>query len=405
LEAQHKWSFLLKSTNSGRFSLLMPNKPTTWKLFMSLIAVIIVVGTFFYSNALSNKISERERKKVEEWVAAQQMILQSSGTENLSLASIIVAEQQTIPVIETDERDSVMSYINIDTLSVAQDKNHLNELVSSYRRKGAFITTYLDADGKKFNRYYYGESTLLTQIRYFPLVQLIVVILFTILMLVSIRNQHRSAQNHLWAGLAKETAHQLGTPISALSGWTELMNQGQDAKLVLPEMEKDIQRLKLIADRFSMIGGKPKKKLCNLVDLVSHAVDYIKKRASEKTKIVFRIACQEQLNVHISAPLMEWVVENLLKNALDATEGKGSVEVVISDNEKEVFIDVCDTGKGIPEGRQQQIFTPGFTTKKRGWGLGLTLSKRIIEEYHGGQLFVKHSDAEHGTTFRIQLSK
>ena len=372
---------------------------------MSLIAVIIVVGTFFYSNALSNQISERERKKVEEWVAAQQMILQSSGTENLSLASIIVAEQQTIPVIETDERDSVMSFINIDTLRVAQDKNHLNELVSSYRRKGAFITTYLDANGKKFNRYYYGESTLLTQIRYFPLAQLIIVILFTIMMLVSIRNQHRSAQNRLWAGLAKETAHQLGTPISALSGWTEVMNQGQDVKLVLPEMEKDILRLKLIADRFSMIGGKPKKELCNLVDLVSHAVDYIKKRASEKTKIVFRVACQEQLNVHISAPLMEWVVENLLKNALDATEGKGSVEVVISDNEKEVFIDVSDTGKGIPEGRQQQIFSPGFTTKKRGWGLGLTLSKRIIEEYHDGQLFVKHSDAEHGTMFRIQFWK
>lgn len=383
----------------------MLRKPNTWKLLMSLIAFIIVVGTFFYSNALSNKISERERKKVEEWVAAQQMILQSSGTENLSLASIIVAEQQTIPVIETDERDSVMSYINIDTLSVAQDKNYLNELVSSYRRKGAFMTTYLDSYGKKFNRYYYGESTLLTQIRYFPLVQLIVVILFTLLMLVSIRNQHRSAQNHLWAGLAKETAHQLGTPISALSGWIEVMNQGQDAKLVLPEMEKDIQRLKLIADRFSMIGGKPKKESCNLVDLVSHAVDYIKKRASEKTKIVFRIACQEQLDVNISAPLMEWVVENLLKNALDATEGKGSVEVTISDNEKDVFIDIADTGKGIPVGTQQQIFSPGFTTKKRGWGLGLTLSKRIVEEYHGGQLFVKHSDAEHGTTFRIQLSK
>ncbi len=154
-----------------------------------------------------------------------------------------------------------------------------------------------------------------------------------------------------------------------------------------------------------MIGGKPKKESCNLIELVGHAVEYIKKRASEKTQIVFRVVCQHTVHVDISSPLIEWVVENLLKNALDATEGKGSVEVIISDSEKHVFIDVADSGKGIPEGRQQQIFSPGFTTKKRGWGLGLTLSKRIIEEYHGGALFVKHSDAEHGTTFRIQLNK
>lgn len=383
----------------------MPIKPNTWKLLMSLIAVLIVVGTFFYSNTLSNKISERERKKVEEWVAAQQMILYATGNDDISLASIIVAEQQTIPVIETNERDSVMSFANIDTLGFADNERRLNELVSSYRKKGAYITTYLGSDGATFNRYYYGESTLLKQIRYFPLVQLIIVILFTIMMLVSIRNQHRSAQNHLWAGLAKETAHQLGTPISALSGWTEVINQGQDAKLVLPEIEKDIQRLKLIAQRFSMIGGKPKKESCDVVMLVSHAVEYIKKRASEKTHIVMRVVCQDKLNILISAPLMEWVIENLLKNALDATEGKGSVEVTISDNEKDVFIDIADTGKGIPNGTQQQIFSPGFTTKKRGWGLGLTLSKRIVEEYHGGQLFVKHSGAEHGTTFRIQLTK
>ncbi|MFN5423427.1 MAG: sensor histidine kinase [bacterium] len=380
-------------------------KQSTWKLLMSFIAVLIVIGTFFYSNTLSKKISQRERKMVEEWVAAEQMILRSSSQEDISLAALIIAEQQDIPVIETDEKDSVMSFVNLDSLKAHRDTNYLKALVSSNKSKGRFITTYLSADGKKFNRYYYGESVLLKQIRYFPLVQLFIVALFVLTMLISIRNQHRSDQHYLWAGLAKETAHQLGTPISALSGWTEVIGHGTDARSILPEMQKDIERLKLIADRFSMIGGKPKKESCDLVELVSHAVEYIRKRASEKTQIVFQVICQDKLYLDISAPLIEWVVENLLKNALDATDGKGSVEVVISDNDKNVFIDVADTGKGIPEGMQHQIFSPGFTTKKRGWGLGLTLSKRIIEEYHGGDLFVKHSDPDQGTTFRILLSK
>ena len=372
---------------------------------MSTIAVLIVIGTFFYSNTLSNKISQRERKKVEEWVAAEQMILSSSNAEDISLAALIIAEQQDIPVIETDEKDSVMSFVNIDSIKAHNNSNYLNELVSSYNSKGRFITTYLSADGKKFNRYYYGESVLLKQIRYFPLVQLFIVGIFVITMLISMRNQHRADQHYLWAGLAKETAHQLGTPISALSGWTEVIGQGTDVKVILPEMQKDIERLKLIADRFSMIGGKPRMESFNIVGLVSHAIEYIRKRASEKTQILFRVACQDTIHLDISAPLIEWVIENLLKNALDATDGKGSVEIIVSDDDRHVYLDVADTGKGIPEGSKDQIFSPGFTTKKRGWGLGLTLSKRIIEEYHGGQLFVKQSDPENGTTFRIQLNK
>jgi signal transduction histidine kinase len=354
---------------------------------------------------LAKKIAVQERKKVEEWVTAQQNIASASALEDISLATIIVTEQQNIPVIETNERDSIMSFVNFDSTRVANNINYLPNELSEYKSRGAFIKTYFDNDGKRFNLYYYGESNLLKQVRYFPLVQLLIVILFSFFMLLSIKNRYESAQNHLWAGLAKETAHQLGTPISALSGWLDILRHGGDMHQVLPDIQKDIDRLKLISERFSMIGGVPKKEKQDILHVVSGVVEYMGKRASEKTNIVLKNNLKESTLVYLSPPLIEWVLENLFKNALDSMEGVGNLTITVGETLRDIYLDVSDSGKGMPQSMFEDIFTPGFTTRKRGWGVGLTLSRRIVEQYHGGQLFVKQSVLGEGTTFRIVLKK
>ena len=377
----------------------------SWKLLLALIAVLIVVATFFYSDMLAGKIADQEKKEIEEWVAAQQLIAAAGQGHDLTLASIIVTEQRNIPVIETNERDSIMNFLNLDTTRVADQPDYLQNELSEYKRNGRVIRTYLDPEGNHYNLYYYGESKLLNQVRYFPLIQLLIVILFSILMVASIANRYRSEQNHLWAGLAKETAHQLGTPISALQGWLEILKENKETSDVTVDMEKDIDRLKLISDRFSMIGGKPVRENQDLVILTSRVIDYMKKRASEKTSIEFKSTHNSSVNLMLSPSLIEWVLENLIKNALDAMKGKGMLTISIEEDQQEVHLDITDTGSGIEGSKFNQVFFPGYSTKKRGWGVGLTLSKRIIEDYHGGILFVKHSIMGIGTTFRITLKK
>ena len=377
----------------------------SWKLLLAFIAVLIVVATFFYSDMLAGKIADQEKKEIEEWVAAQQLIAAAGQGHDLTLASIIVTEQRNIPVIETNERDSIMNFLNLDTTRVADQPDYLQNELSEYKRNGRVIRTYLDPEGNHYNLYYYGKSKLLNQVRYFPLIQLLIVILFSILMVASIANRYRSEQNHLWAGLAKETAHQLGTPISALQGWLEILKENKETSDVTVDMEKDIDRLKLISDRFSMIGGTPVKENQDLVILTSRVIDYMKKRASEKTSIEFKSTHNSSVNLMLSPSLIEWVLENLIKNALDAMKGKGILTISIEEDQQEVHLDITDTGSGIEGSKFNQVFFPGYSTKKRGWGVGLTLSKRIIEDYHGGILFVKHSIMGIGTTFRITLKK
>ena len=355
-----------------------------WKIGMSIVGACIVIGSYFYSNFLAEEISQREKKTMQEWVAAQKVVANAFAGDDLSLSTEIIAEQKNIPVIETDEKDSIMSFLNFDSMKVAGNKNFLINHLKQDKLNGRFITTYLSEDRKKFNRYYYGESNLLNQVRYFPVLQLLIVVIFSVIMIVWLNNRHRSIQNQLWASLAKETAHQLGTPISALSGWSLLLNEGTSPANVLPEMDKDINRLKLIADRFGMIGGVPKKSETDIVQLVFHAVDYMKKRASEKVSIRINEFPDHPVMLELAKPLVEWVIENLLKNALDAMDGHGEIILDIYENEKEVLIDVTDSGKGISPALQKEIFTPGFTTKKRGWGLGLTLQKGSLKSITKG---------------------
>ncbi len=376
-----------------------------WKIGIIIGGIGIVIGSYFYSNFLAEEISKREEKTMQEWVAAQKMIANAYPGDDLTLSAEIIAEQKNIPVIETDEKDSIMSYLNLDAGKVLRDDDYLNIRLQQFKEKGRFITTYLSEDRKKFNRYYYGESLLLKQVRYFPMIQLLIVVIFSIIILTWLSNRHKSIQNQLWASLAKETAHQLGTPISALAGWNVLLQEGKEPASVLPEMAKDIDRLKLIADRFGMIGGVPRKTETDIVALVFHAVDYMKKRAAEKISIQIVNHPAHPITLMLSDALIEWVIENILKNALDAMEGVGMITIEIVEHAEEVYVDITDTGKGMSAALQNEIFNPGFSTKKRGWGLGLTLARRIVQEYHNGKLTVKNSELGKGTTFRIAFMK
>ena len=365
--------------------------------------MVIVIATIFYSRYLSAQLAQQERQKVEAWAEAQQFIAKATAEQDILFATLIMAGQNSIPVIETDEKDNITNYHNVDSSEVTSNPEHLKALIREFGNKNPPIVTYLSEDRQQYNRYYYGESILLKQIRYYPIVQLVIVTLFIIVTLLALSTQHRSYQNQLWAGMAKETAHQLGTPLSALEGWVEMMKENPADKRMLNEMEKDIGRLKLVSDRFSKIGSTPHLDDHDLMKVIPAVVDYVKKRAPEKVQFVVDSGGHAVIPVKISAPLFEWVVENILKNALDAMEGKGRITVQMQSTPKQVTIDITDTGKGISAANIAKVFNPGFTTKKRGWGLGLTLSKRIIKQYHKGELFVKHSEPGKGTTFRIIL--
>ncbi|WP_336517541.1 HAMP domain-containing sensor histidine kinase [Pollutibacter soli] len=376
-----------------------------WRSLLAGIAMIIVIATIFYSRYLSGQIAIQEREKVEAWAEAQQFIAKATAEQDILFATLIMAGQNTIPVIETNEADSITNYHNIDSSEVQENPAVLKSLMREYKRRNPPIITYLNNDRTQYNQYYYGESILLKQIRYYPIVQLVIVTLFIIVTLLALSTQHRATQNQLWAGMAKETAHQLGTPLSALEGWVEMMKESPPDRRMIGEMEKDIGRLKLVSDRFSKIGSTPHLETHDLIHVLQNVVDYVKKRSPEK--VIFKIESGnvKELPVQISAPLFEWVVENILKNALDAMDGKGMISLHIQPSGSQVYIDITDTGKGISAANIARVFNPGFTTKKRGWGLGLTLSKRIINQYHKGELFVKHSEPGKGTTFRIVLRR
>ncbi len=376
-----------------------------WKTLLSLLAIGIVTGTIFYSQYLARKISLRERQLVEQWAEASQFIIRAPMDAELLVATRILTENDIVPIIETNENDSIINFVNLDSASVASSPSYLVEQLTEFKQLHPPVSWTDPTDATKINRYYYGESALLNQVRYFPIVQLCIVALFIALTIVSLHSSYRSSQNQIWAGMAKETAHQLGTPVSSLQGWVEMLREIAGAEKVVVELEKDVDRLQLITDRFGKIGSTPKLESTELVSQISGMVDYMKKRAGGK--IVFSVENRSSHPVYamISPPLFDWVIENLLKNALDAMNGDGSIAVVISETDTSVLIDVSDTGKGIPKPQWSSVFTPGFTTKKRGWGLGLSLSKRIIAQYHRGTLFVKHSEPGKGTTFTISLKK
>lgn len=377
------------------------------RTLLFLIAAAIVTGTVFYSAYLAKQIAKDEKKKVEIWAEAQRTILNASDEVSLNLAVKIVLDNKEIPIIETNERDSINvgNCVNLDSAKIISDPAYLYNKLEEFKKEHAPIVVVLSEKPYTANKYYYGESTLQKEVLYYPIVQLLIVGLFIAVTIIAQRTSYISRQNQLWAGMAKETAHQLGTPVSSLKGWVEVLKEMPEHEKLSTEIEKDVIRLELVTDRFGKIGSHPQLEEKNIIEQVSNMIEYIKRRAGQKINFMLHTGGETYIPAMISPPLFDWVIENLLKNALDAIEGKGSVTVVIKDTTTQVLIDISDTGKGISKNNIAKVFNPGFTTKKRGWGLGLTLSKRIINQYHKGAIFVKQSEAGKGTTFRIELNK
>jgi signal transduction histidine kinase len=376
-----------------------------WRSLLAVIAIGIVTGTIFYSNHLSRKIVSDEKRKLESWIEAQRTIMKATEQTSLILAAKISSENTDIPIIETNEKDSIITYINLDSLKAETDKDFLPDKLKKFKSENKPFEIKFSDNPYTANRYYYGHTTLLDEVRYYPIVQLLIVALFIFFTFYSISIRNRATQNQLWAGMAKETAHQLGTPVSSLEGWVEMLKESNVDSKTVSEIQKDVNRLKLVSDRFGKIGSKPKLEEKDIVAQVASMMEYIKKRASDKVQFTLDTHGADRITTKISEPLFDWVIENLLKNALDAMEGKGKINIDIKQNDKEIIMDVSDSGKGIASANLRKVFKPGFTTKKRGWGLGLSLSKRIIEQYHNGSLSVKDSEIGKGTTFRIILNK
>ena len=377
-----------------------------WRTALATIAIAIVTGTVFYTNYISKKIAIDERKKVNVWAESLKTRSVTTDQSALNLTNTITNENNEIPIIGTDENDNpIGEFLNLDSIKVLEDSNYLKNKVIEFKNQHECIKVEISKDPLIYNKYYYGDSDLLKEVRYYPIIQLFIVALFIIITLITVSTRNKSTQNQVWAGMAKEAAHQLGTPISSLEGWVEMLKETSGNEKIAIEMSKDVERLKLVSDRFGKIGSTPQLVETNIVQQVESMVNYIKRRSSEKVLFSIDDNGDKDIIGLINAPLFDWVIENLLKNALDAMEGHGTIAVVIRNEPTQIKIDVKDSGKGISKKNIPNVFKPGFTTKKRGWGLGLSLSKRIIEQYHKGELYVKSSEFGKGTTFRIVLKR
>ena len=365
------------------------------------VTIILVGSSLIISNNLVKKLELEERNKMEIWAAATSELASSESDSNFDLILTIIQSNTTIPVIVA-ENNEIIQYSNI-TINSTDTARYLANKLEEMQKKGSVIDIDL-GNGEK-QTLYYEDSVLLKQLSYYPYIQLLVVALFILIAYVGLVSVKRAEQNKVWVGLSKETAHQLGTPISSLMAWVELLkiNDNVDPTIV-GDMDKDVKRLSTIAERFSKIGSIPDKELIYINELLDDTCNYMSTRISNRVNLNLHMP-QDAEGTMACRSLIEWVIENLCKNAVDAMEGKGEINVTLTSDNKHIYIDVSDTGKGIARKEFDTIFKPGYTTKKRGWGLGLTLAKRIVEEYHNGRIYVKESEIGQGTTFRIELNK
>lgn len=367
-------------------------------------AAIITIASTLFSNRLAKDLALEERKKMELWAEAIRLIAAepTEGVEmDYTLSFKVIEGNTNIPVILVDDKGEVLSHNNLG-LKNENDSTELATTTHAIIAHNQFIEVKINDDVSHF--VYYQDSKLLRKLTYFPFVQLVVMFIFLIITLFALNSTNRAEQDRVWVGLSKETAHQLGTPISSLMAWVELLKlKNVDAKL-LDEMDKDTQRLQTIAQRFSKIGSKSETTPQDIKPALENAVQYMRNRSSRKITITTHTPI-EAIPVYLNVPLFEWVIENLCKNAIDAMEATGKIDITLTPEQKHLYIDVTDTGKGIAKSNFKTVFKPGFTTKARGWGLGLSLVKRIIVENHNGKIFVKTSELGKGTTFRIILKK
>ena len=368
-----------------------------WFLFG---ALLIVVASVLYANRLASRLADEERRKMEVWADATREFILADENTNVDFVSRIIEGNTTIPVIMTDSAGNYMLSRNFE-----EPRDRVDEFYKKKIRKLRETQEPIEVRvGGVVQYIYYEDSTLLRQLQYFPYIQFSLIFLFILIAIFTLSVVQRSEENRVWVGLSKETAHQLGTPISSLYGWEELLRNKYPEDELIPEMEKDIKRLQTIAERFSKVGSEPELKPTQLLPMLENTINYMRTRTSGKVQFDTEgLAGAEGVEVMMSEPLLEWVIENLCKNAVDAMDGAGVISFNVSRDDKKVNIDIADTGKGIRERDFNKVFMPGYTTKKRGWGLGLSLAKRIVEQYHGGKIMVLRSELGKGTTFRVQL--
>lgn len=374
-----------------------------WKSYLVIFALTIVGLALYYFNQVAKDMAIEEHKKVTMMVEAVKTIAMANpaAQTDITFATKMISENNTIPMFITDEHFKIQDSKNIDTSRLAKDPDYIKRKFDQFRALHTPIAYDYSTPGMPGKGYLvYGDSVLLNRLRYYPLLIIAITFLFLLIVVIAISNAQRSLQNQVWVGMSKETAHQIGTPLTSIVAWMELLKDNEANVEWVTEMEKDVSRLQLIADRFSKIGSVPQLKEEDLVARLQSMVEYMRMRKPKKVTIDFEHN-EDDVEVLLSGPLFDWVIENLMRNALDAMEGQGRIFIKLVNQPRVVTIDVSDTGKGIPKNNFKKVFAPGFSTKQRGWGLGLSLAKRIIEKYHNGSIFVKSSEPGAGTTFRI----
>ncbi|MFC2080622.1 PAS domain-containing sensor histidine kinase [Bacteroidota bacterium] len=373
-----------------------------WKVYLLLCAAIIGLGSLLYTNRLVKVLAQEEKKKVELWAEATRQLADVNLTgQDFGFPLRVVQYNTTIPVILVDQDENIIEKRNLDSLKM-NNSEYVRRQFEKMKDENPPIVVDL-GDGL-VNYVYYRNSTLLTKLTYYPYIQLGVILLFILIAYLAFSASRKAEQNQVWVGLSKETAHQLGTPTSSIIGWVELLKEKHSDKKLISELERDAGRLEQITERFSKIGSKPVLKDENINEILQDSIDYLKSRISDKIELIFEPGV-DKFKVPINKALFQWVVENLCKNAVDAMDGRGTLKISIGELGGQIHLDFEDSGKGIPKSRQKTIFKPGFTTKQRGWGLGLSLAKRIVEIYHKGKIFVLQSDNEKGTIIRIILKR
>lgn len=378
------------------------NRTKTIKITLIVVAVLIGVASLVFSNYLVRELSKEEERRMEVWTEAMRTFNNADEDTDLNLVLTVIKGNNTIPVIVLNDKGAIESYVNVsihgtDTLGCLMRRAaRMRDADHIIRMDMPEAATWFDVC--------YDDSTLLKLLGAYPYVQFAVFVVFVLVALFALLSMKRGEQDRVWVGLSKETAHQLGTPISSLMAWSEILQQNYPDDQLLPEMGKDVHRLEMIAERFSKIGSAPELVPEDVNASLQRVMEYIGRRSSSRVTIEGHYT-DHPLEVPMNSPLFEWVVENLFKNAIDAMDGEGTITADVIPSGDKVCIDISDTGKGIPKSHWKNVFSPGFTTKKRGWGLGLSLAKRIIEEYHKGRIYVRHSEPGKGTTFRIELHR
>ncbi len=375
-----------------------------WKLFLLVFGVLIGIVSLLYTNSIVSDLEKEERKNVQLWADGMKRLGEmDTESGDISIILELVKKNETVPMIVVDEAEQILFVKNIDTL-IQKDSSALRKVFEEMKTENPPIVNHLTNTEKQY--VYYQDSILLRRLLYYPYIQLAIILLFLMIAYYAFNSTRKAEQNQVWLGMSKETAHQLGTPITSLLAWLELLkDEALSSPNLIGEIQKDVSRLEMIAERFSKIGSEPKLSPILISEQIRKSIDYIKLRTSEKVVFKDNLSVYEAYTLSINPPLFDWVIENLFKNAIDAMEGQGTISVELMDANQYFYIDIVDTGKGIAKKHYKNVFNPGYTTKTRGWGLGLSLAKRIVEGYHKGKIFVKKSEPGVGTTFRIAIKK